>query len=78
MPDFNQKIIYRRPDPEVKGWDALTLECGHESQLPSDCKISLQFCGVCRLNHEAHVREVKRLQQKIATAAGQGGAASSA
>ncbi len=73
MPKFDQAIEARVPDPECEGWDVLHLACGHLSHAPANTTNRQEHCGVCRLNHEAHERGLKQLQNQIAKAAGAAG-----
>jgi hypothetical protein len=47
------------------------LDCGHQTHQPKGNTNTLAHCGVCRLNHEAHERELVRFQKQIANAAEQ-------
>lgn len=72
MPNFDRRIEATWPDTEVPGWMVLQLECGHQTYEPKGNTNKSTHCGVCRLNHEAHVRDLKALQEKIAKAAAAG------
>jgi hypothetical protein len=66
MPNFDRKIEATRPDVECPGWLVVQLECGHVTHQPKSNTNTLCHCGVCRLNHEAHARELAAIQKKLA------------
>lgn len=64
-----QVVQYRHPDPDgPEGWDVVGLACGHQTHLPHDVKVEDAHCGVCQLNHEAHQRELARIERQQARA----------
>ena len=65
MPNFDKRIEAAWPDKDVDGWMELQLECGHITHQPKANTNRICHCGVCRLNHEAHVRELAAIQKKI-------------
>lgn len=64
---FDKKIEAMWPDPEVDGRMVCQLECGHITQQPKSNTNTLCHCGVCRLNHEAHVRELAAFEKRQIT-----------
>jgi hypothetical protein len=69
MPNFDRKIEAAWPDKECPGWMECQLECGHLTHQPKSNTNKICHCGVCMLNHEAHVRELKKFEARIAKAA---------
>jgi hypothetical protein len=66
MRNFDREIEARWPDPDgTPGWDEIRLVCGHTEYLPSDVKNRLSHCGQCRLDHEAHQRQVAAINRKL-------------
>lgn len=65
MANFDRKIEARWPDPDgPEGWMVVRLECGHLTYQPQSNTNTICHCGVCMLDHEAHVREVARIQKE--------------
>jgi hypothetical protein len=64
---FDRKIEAMWPDAEVPGWMVCQLECGHITHQPKSNTNTIAHCGVCMLNHEAHVRELAAFQKKQIT-----------
>lgn len=65
--NFDRKIEAMWPDPEVPGWMVCQLECGHITHQPKSNTNKLCHCGVCRLNHEAHTRELAQFEKRQIT-----------
>ena len=64
MPNFDKLIEAAWPDKDVEGWMELQLECGHITHQPKSCTNKICHCGVCRLNHEVHLRELAAIEKK--------------
>lgn len=52
------------PDKECPGWYEIRLECGHLTYQPTSNTNTVCHCGVCMLNHEAHVRELAAFEKR--------------
>lgn len=67
MPNFDKKIDAMWPDKDgPPDWMECQLECGHITHQPKSNTNTIAHCGVCMLNHEAHLRELARFEkQKI-------------
>ena len=64
MPNFDRKIEAMWPDKDVDGWMEVQLECGHITHQPKGNTNKVCHCGVCMLNHEAHLRELAAFEKK--------------
>jgi hypothetical protein len=69
MANYDHRIEAAWPDKDVPGWMVCQLDCGHQTHQPKGNTNTLAHCGVCRLNHEAHERELKKFEAQIAKAA---------
>jgi hypothetical protein len=45
----------------------IQLECGHITHQPKANTNKICHCGVCRLNHEAHERELAQFEKNSIT-----------
>lgn len=67
MPSFDRRIEAMWPDKDgPEGWMEVQLECGHLTHQPQGNTNKICHCGVCRLNHEAYLRELAAIQKKLA------------
>ncbi len=61
---FDKLIEAAWPDPEVDGWFVLQLECGHLTHQPKGFTNKVCHCGTCKLNHQAHLRELAAFEKR--------------
>lgn len=64
MANFNKRIEAMWPDKDVDGWMEVQLECGHLTHEPKGNTNKRCHCGTCMLNHQEHLRELKRIQKE--------------
>jgi hypothetical protein len=64
MANFDKTIEAKWPDADHEGWNVIRLECGHLTHEPASNTNKVCHCGVCMLNHAAHLRELAEFEKK--------------